>query len=253
MELHDSPLSPYALKVRMVLYEKGLDFEAREVWSDADRERLGALNPRVEVPALVDGDAVVVDSKVICAYLEERFPEPALLPRAAAERARCRRLELLSDGELDACAYVLGLVKLFRPGLDEDRPEVAEQAAELATRLYVRLERELAGRDWFCGEPSLADLALVPHLRTLAFMGEPPGDEQPALAAWLARVSERPSVRRAIREMAEAFGRARSEPGFTSVPLHWRDHRIEAALRCGLGPWLDGELASGGAFLSPPG
>ncbi|MCG8592736.1 MAG: glutathione S-transferase family protein [Proteobacteria bacterium] len=251
MQLHDNAFSPYALKVRMVLYEKGVDFELCEVWTDADRERLRTLNPRVEVPALVDDGVAIADSRVICEYLEERFPEPAVYPRDARERARCRRLELKSDGEIDACAYVLGLVKLFRPALDKERPEIAERAGEIASQHHARLEQELGDREWLCGELSLADLALAPHLRTLAFMGHPPGPEHPALAAWLERLSARPSVRRGIREMAANFARASSEPGFEAAPLHWRDHRIECAVRCGLGSWLDQELASGGAFLSP--
>ena len=66
MMLFDNPLSPYSFKVRACLYEKGLEFEKREISTHSQRDELLALNPRGEVPALRDGDTVVVDSRVIC-------------------------------------------------------------------------------------------------------------------------------------------------------------------------------------------
>jgi glutathione S-transferase len=60
-----------------------------------------AVSPRGEVPALVDGDAVVYDSTLICEYLEERHPTPALLPSDAAGRVRVRALERWADMQLD--------------------------------------------------------------------------------------------------------------------------------------------------------
>jgi glutathione S-transferase len=252
MELHDHPFSPYAFKVRAALYEKGISFEKREVQKHADRERLLRLNPRGEVPAIVDGEAVICDSKVICAYLEERFPEPPLLPKDPVQRARARALELKSDGDLDACVFVLGLLKLTRPELAKQVPGALEKAVQALARHCAQLEREVEGREWFVGDFSLVDIALAPHLRAAAFMGYPPGAEHPALAAWLERVSARPSIRQAIRELAAGFA-ASKEPGnlFDPRRLHWRSDRIECALRVGLGPWLLEELAADRAFLSP--
>src|SRR5688572_6139383 len=109
MELHDNAFSPYAFKVRSVLYEKRAEFTKRELKQAADREALLRINPRGEVPVLVDGDAVICDSKVICAYLEDRFPEPALVPNDPVLRARCRYLELKSDTDVDACVFVLAI------------------------------------------------------------------------------------------------------------------------------------------------
>jgi glutathione S-transferase len=253
MELHDNAFSPFAFKVRAALYEKRIEFTKRELKQTADREALLRLNPRGEVPVLVDGEAVICDSKVICAYLEDRFPEPELIPKDPALRARCRYLELKSDTDVDACVFVLAIVKVTRPEIASEVPEAPARAAELLLQHYAFLEHELAGRDWFLGAFSLVDIALAPHLRAAAFLGHPPGPEHPALSAWLGRVKQRPSLRQATREMAEAFAASQSgsESLFDSKHLHWRNDRIEAALRCGLGCWLLSELATGGAFLSP--
>jgi glutathione S-transferase len=250
MQLHDNPFSPYAFKVRAVLYEKGADFEKCEVQRREQRERLLQLNPRGEVPALVDGNAVLCDSKVICAYLEERFPEPPLLPADPPARARVRWLELKSDTDVDAAIIVLGTLKMFRPEVAKDHPEALSRAEELLQKHFAFLERELAGRDWFAGSFSLADIALAPHLRAAAFMGYAP--EPPGLAAWLERVSERPSVAQAVREMAAGFAESQKPDSlFDPQHLHWRNDRIEALLRCGLGGWLLEELEAGRAFFSP--
>lgn len=252
MELYDHPFSPYAFKVRATLYEKDLPFEKREILRRADREALLRLNPRGEVPALVDGDAVICDSKVICAYLEDRFPDPALTPRDPVQRARCRQLELRSDTDVDACVLVLGILRLMRPELAEEVPGALPKAEEALRRHQAALERELAGREWFLGAFSLVDVALTPHLRTAAFMGYPPGPEHPALAAWLERGTRRPSLRQAMREFAEGYA-ASQQPDSVFDPkrLHWRNDRLEFAVRVGLGPWLLDELAADRAFLSP--
>jgi glutathione S-transferase len=253
MELFDNAFSPFAFKVRATIYEKDLAVTKREIRKQADRDALLAVNPRGEVPALADGDVVLADSKVICAYLEAKFPEPALLPKDPGLRARVQYLELKADTEIDACVFVLGLVKLMHPELARDVPEALPRVEAILRRHQAFLERELAGREWLVGTFSLADVALAPHLRSAAFIGYPPGPEHPALAAWLERCRTRPSLRRATREMAEAYAASMSDPDTIFDPrhVHWRNDRIECAVRCGLGAWLLQEMAAGRAFLSP--
>lgn len=252
MELYDNPFSPYAFKVRAALYEKQIPHEQREIKKRADHATLARVNPRAEVPALVVDGVAISDSKVICAYLDERFPEPPLYGRDPLLRARCRYLELKSDNELDPCILVLGLLKLMKPELAKQVPESLPGTEAALRRHYATLERELGGSDWFAGEFGIADIALTPHLRSASFMGYPPGPEHPGLAAWLERSAQRPSVRRALRDFARGFAESK-EPDSVFDPqrAHWRGDRIEFALRVGLGPWLADELAADRAFLSP--
>jgi len=86
--LYDDVFSPYARKVRIALYEKGVPFErVRALHGDCNRTDFLHVNPRAEVPALVDGDFSLYDSTIICEYLEDRYPRTVPLPaRSPASR-----------------------------------------------------------------------------------------------------------------------------------------------------------------------
>ena len=86
MKLYDHPLSPYAMKIRMILAEKGIEHEKHEIHTHAQRDELLALNPRAEVPALVDGETraeiVVTDNgRGLPAQARERLTEPYVTTR----------------------------------------------------------------------------------------------------------------------------------------------------------------------------
>lgn len=257
MKLFDNPTSPYAMKVRVMLYEKGLDFENHEIHFHSDRDALLRVNPRGEVPALQDGEAVIYDSRVICEYLEDKYPTPPLTPTDPALKARCRALETICDTQIDACVIAIGLVKVFRPDMEAQHADALQKAVATLDKHCANLEAELAGREYLLGEFSRADIALAPHLGFAAFMGYPIDPKYRDLAAWMTRVNARPSVRRATQEALAAFEKSQAaaadgeRPIFDSQNLHWRNDRIEALLRVGLGPWLLEELAGGRAFFSP--
>ena len=103
MKLYSGPLSLFSAKARIALGEKGLAHELVQVgWSRAaayepHHPDVIALNPKRQVPILVDGDVVVYDSTLIAEYLEDRYPEPRLFPTSPAERARCRQQEAAAD------------------------------------------------------------------------------------------------------------------------------------------------------------
>jgi glutathione S-transferase len=252
MELYDNPFSPYAFKVRATLYEKQVPFELHVLRHRHQRDELLAVNPRGEVPALRDDDTVVYDSSVMCEYIEEKWPEPPLLPADPGERARCRLLERLADGPLDGCGIVAGMMKIFRPELAEKHPEVLARAEVQLQGLYARLDRELGEREFLCGAFSRADIAAAPHLLASAFIGYPVGDDLPRVKAWVERVQARPSIARATAEMLEAFewSRTDSDPIFETDRLHFRDHRLEWTVRLGLGGWLLDEIAADRVFFS---
>ena len=222
MKLFDNPLSPYAMKIRTILYEKGIEFEKHEIHTESQREEFLKLNPRAEVPALVDGEAVLFDSKVIAEYIEETYPSPPLLPKDPAERARCRLLELLADTELDGAVLAYSLFKFFRPEMAEQQPEAFEKAGSALRRHFVALEERLRGRPYFLGSFSRADIAFAPHVGACGFLGLAPGDDTPRLAAWQARMNERESVQRTTQEAMAAIGQQHDEPFFDNdrLPPH---------------------------------
>ncbi len=255
IQLYDNPLSPYARKVRLALYEKGLEFEKHEIHTKSQRDELLRVNPRGEVPALVDGGATIYDSAVICAYLEDRYPQVPLLPADPVERARCRRLEKISDGAVDVAGILVFISKMMRPELEQQFPELPAKVTAAVEDVYDFLEREIAGRQVFAGEAfSIAEAALLPHLSVLVFVGYPIGPSRPQLTAWLERMNQRESVQRDMADAVAAFEKSQTiaDPLFDNQHLHWRDQRIEGLLQVGLGAWLLDEIEKGTGFLPPP-
>ncbi len=209
MKLYYSPLSVFSAKPRIAMYEKAIAHEIRLVnWTPATGwikpEELPRLNPKAQIPVLVDGDEVVYDSTIILEYLEDRFPKAALFPAGAGQRARCRMLEDLGDTLLAPNLGVLVREVLLKPDSStRDSAAVAATKAELA-RNYQRLDRELSGREYLCGEFSVADISCFSPINIASLMEGAPPPECAKLASWLKRMTSRPSVSRYLAEFAEA-------------------------------------------------
>jgi glutathione S-transferase len=212
MKLYTHALSPFSAKVRIALAEKGVSFEeerlpiTRTAIVRKPKELLDA-NPRGEVPTLFDGDLALHDSTVILEYLEERFPEPPLLPAGgAAQRARARLLEDDADWLMTtAIADLLAEAYRKTDPAARDASKIAA-ASEAIRRAYDRLESALAdGREHLAGAFGVADVAWYLPVSFAAFFGVSPAGTHPRLAAWLARVAARPSIAAETGAMTEAL------------------------------------------------
>ena len=207
MRLYSGPLSLFTAKVRIALAEKGLAYERVEVgWSLAQRYEphhpdVLALNPKKQVPVLVDGDLAVYDSTLIFEYLEDRHPEPPLYPRDAAGRARCRQLEAAADEILFPHVWTL-IDKGFYPAGGAGRDEAVLAGARAAIGRYCdEREKELSDRAWLCGDFSVADIGNFVFLNAAATLGAPLGPGHERLAGWFERTAARPAVAREVAEM----------------------------------------------------
>jgi len=244
LRLFDHPLSPYGQKVKIALYEKGIEFDAAmptAIGSGQVDTEFGAANPRAEVPALIDGDTAVFDSTVILEYIEDKWPAPPLLPKAAGERARLRMLEDVMDTHFEAITWALSEIRNFgrAQGSEAERLEAAG-GAELA-RWYAWLERQLGDRTWFNGtEFGWGDLSVVPFVNGARGFGHHPPDAS-ALARWLERANTRDSVRR-VSAAAAAVAMSGASAGMAAVrqaleaglfKREYRDHRLEWMIRNG--------------------
>ena len=163
IKLYDSAFSPFARKVRMVLDHKGLSYEAVDGLLKSSHGALKAVNGRVEVPVLVDGDIVVVNSPDIVAYLDERYPANPIYPHSPAARVHARAWERTSDTLVDPIFVDISYWKWAeRP--DPMPPGLLEAARADLALVYDALDRELAQREFVSGPLSVADIALFPHL-----------------------------------------------------------------------------------------
>ena len=200
MRLYSGPVSLFTAKVRIALAEKDLAYERIEVeWSLESRYLphhpvVAALNPKDEVPVLVDGDLVVYDSTVILEYLEDRYPDPPLYPRDLAERARCRQLEAAADEIVFPRVWDLTEESLYPAGAagrDEGRLRGAQEAM---ANQHAELDKQLANRDYLCGDFGVADVGTFIMLSAAATLGAPVNERCANLHAWLGRLGQRPSV-----------------------------------------------------------
>jgi glutathione S-transferase len=215
MKLYYSPLSMFSAKVRIALYDKGITHEAQLVgWTPATGwikpAELARLNPKSQIPILIDGDAVIYDSTIIQEYLEERFPKPALFPADLAQRARCRMLEDLGDTLIAPNLGVLVREVVLKPDpATRDRAAVAQVKEELA-RQYQRLDRDLGARDFLCGDFTVADISCFSPINIASLMEGAPPPDCTNLTAWMDRMRKRPSVARYLAEFAGALEQLRS-------------------------------------------
>ncbi len=244
MTLYDNAISPFARKVRMVLDWKGLAYETVDGLDKRNRDRLASVNRRAEVPTLVDGGLAVINSADIVAYLEHRYPAQPVYPADPALRLRARAWERCADTVVDAI-LVNHSSWLIDMRSDTIPAGLKEKAQADLDQVYTALERELAGRDFLCGEFSIADLALFPHLAAVQMSGVPNSpQEHPRLAAWAKRLRGMP-VCRADLERARAFMDDLAKQNFERVKIFWRGDRIEWMLAKGYDKWFMAEIAAG--------
>lgn len=233
--------SVHSFKVRVVLHEKRVE------WADRTVELLRfehlnpsylRLNPNGVVPTLVhDGDAVL-ESSVICQYVDEVFPDPALVPAAPRLRAQCRAWLKYFDDVVHPVVRKASFELLYRPHLARmpqsalrerlrSHPDPVRAAAFLKAaegspdpsavadslrvfeRIVLQIEGGLREREWLSGSAfGMADVAMAPFVERLDTLALNALWTQPRARAWAQRMMLRPSV---IRSRAPARYRLSSD------------------------------------------
>ena len=236
LELYHHGSSACAAKVRFALAEKRLPWESRYVdilKGEQFAPEFLALNPKAVVPVLVHDGAVIVESTVICEYLEETFPANALYPPTPLERAHVRVWTKAVDEELHpACSAITYVVShrhtILRNGAGSFEDFLARGANEGTAartlkwqwiqhgleapgaadeiRLYDaylhKMERALADSEWLVGGRfTMADVAMAPYVNRLAALAMErlwEGGRLPRVESWFERVRARPTFRPAF-------------------------------------------------------
>ena len=209
--------SPFVRKVRVFLAEKGLDYELQQVNPFAAPAGWREISPLGKIPAFKDGDRVLNDSSVICAYLERRFSEPPLYPSEAYDYARALWFEEFADGGLIAIAgpkvFLPLVLKPLFGGKAEADPEdeaVAEKTLrEDVAPLFDYLEREIGEKEFLVGgRLTIADVSLASPFVNLRHAGVAPERKRwPRLRAYVERLHARPAFAKLIAEETPLFGK----------------------------------------------
>jgi glutathione S-transferase len=205
MKLYSGPLSMFGAKAEIAVREKGVPFDLEMVaFSQAQgyqprHPEVLRVNPKRQVPVLIDDDVEIFDSTQIFEYLEHRWPQPALWPDSPAARARARQLELASDE-----VFFPHVIKLMGMRAKPDPVESPDwlKAVEAIEAYYGRMEALLANREWLAGEYSYADIAFYMAQFFAARHTVPMAPRHASLIAWRRRMAGRPAVRPVIEAMA---------------------------------------------------
>ena len=167
-------LSPYVRKVLVFLHLKRVPYTIDPIIPFMGDERFSRLSPLRRIPVLVDGDVTLADSSVICQYLEDRHPTPALYPRDVGTRARARWLEEFADTRMgDVFIWRLFNQLAIRPfvwGEPTDKELVARTLAEDVPQILDYLEAEAPAEGFIFGDISIADVAIACFFRNAAFV-----------------------------------------------------------------------------------
>ena len=214
MKIYSGPVSMFGAKVQIAAAEKGLEFDLEMVpftlWAaqryDPVHPEVARINPKGQVPVVVDGSLELFDSTQIFEYFEDLRPTPALWPASIRDRARARLLELRSDEVFFPAAFQKALAHRGEP----DHPE-AVQARATTTAFYEEMERQLAGREYLAGGFSYADIAFYMASLFGERMGAPLTGDAPNLLRWRDRMTDRPAVQQVVKPMV-AFLTSQGRP-----------------------------------------
>ena len=177
MNLYSGTTDPFSHRCRIVLFEKGMDFEVIDVDLYNKPEDIAVINPYNRVPVLVDRDLVLYEANIINEYIDERFPHPQLMPPDPIMRARAR--QLLHTFEQELFTHLEAL-EAAQKGVDKVRTHVRDHLTQLAP-VFTK-QKYMLGDEF-----SMLDVAIAPLLWRL----EHYGIELPKAAAPLMKYAER--------------------------------------------------------------
>jgi stringent starvation protein A len=183
MVLYSGTTCPFSQRCRFVLFEKGMDFEIRDVDLFNKPEDISIMNPYGQVPILVERDLILYESNIINEYIDERFPHPQLMPPDPVMRSRARLF--LFNFERELFVHVQALEKREAPkdggkAMEKARQQIRDRLTQLSP-IFLK-NKYMLGDDF-----SMLDVAIAPLLWRLDHYGI----EMPKTAAPLLRYAER--------------------------------------------------------------
>jgi glutathione S-transferase len=204
--VYGSSLSPFVRKVCVAMAEKGLDFTIEQINPFAPPEWFGEISPLKRIPVLRDTDEpepnTLPDSSVICAYLEAKWPAPALYPANPFARAEALWFEEYADTQMMQSLIPVFFQRVVKRlgGGPCDETIVAAALEEKAPPVFDYLEKSISGRRYFAGDSfSIADIAVAAMLVNFEHGGEMlDASRWPELARFASAAHQRPSFAQCV-------------------------------------------------------
>jgi len=208
--LHGAYGSPFVRKVLYVLAVKDLPFEHIQQMPFTGDAQYLKINPLGKIPSLQDGDLTLCDSTVICEYLEDSHPTPAVYPAGAADKARARWLEELADSRVTELAAGIFFQRYMRAVVmkkESDEELVEKIITERLPPLLDHLESQVPAEGFIFGDIMLADVSLLSPFINASYAGYQVDPERwPLFSGLLARVKSDQVMSRILSDEAAAMG-----------------------------------------------
>ena len=183
MKLYSNSIDPFSHRCRIVLYEKGMDFDVIDVDLNNKPEDLSILSPYSDYPVLEERDLVLTDPNIINEYIDERFPHPQLMPPDPVMRARARLF--LKDMENELFIHMRNI--------EAKESKVRENARKVITNTLIQLSPILDKQEFLLhDEYSMLDVAMAPLLWRLDHYGIKLGNQSKALLKYADKIFTRP-------------------------------------------------------------
>ncbi|MGK6356013.1 glutathione S-transferase family protein [Sphingomonas sp. DT-207] len=204
-------VSPYARKVLVALDHKGVDYEIDPIVPFYGTDEFTRVSPLRRIPVLIDGDLVLNDSTVIAEYIEERWPEPPLMPRSPEDRAKARWMEEFADSRLgDLIIWRLFYQRTIVPFVWKREPDEALIARTVERDLPQALdwiEARAPAEGFLFDHVCTADISFACFFRNASLVGyEIDAERWPRTAAWIARVNAVPAFEGTMKFERATFG-----------------------------------------------
>jgi RNA polymerase-associated protein len=189
MTLYSGITDPFSHRCRIVLYEKGMDFEIIDVDLMNKPEDLAVMNPYNTTPVLVERDLVLYESNIINEYIDERFPHPQLMPADPVMRARARLFLHRFEKELF----------IHIDALEGNNQKNAEKARNLTRDALLQIAPVFAKHKYMLGDDySMLDVAITPLLWRLDYYGIDLSKNAVPLLKYAERIFSRPAYIEAL-------------------------------------------------------
>lgn len=193
MVLYSGTTCPFSQRCRFVLFEKGMDFEIRDIDLFNKPEDISVMNPYGQVPILLERDLILYESNIINEYIDERFPHPQLMPADPMMRARTRLL--LFNFEKELFIHVHTLENLRGKVSDKVMDNAKNEIRDRLTTLVPLLEQN----KYFLGDDfSMLDVAIAPLLWRLDYYGIELSKTAAPLMKYAERIFSRPAYIEAL-------------------------------------------------------
>lgn len=198
-----SYVSPYVRKVLVVLDLKGLPYEIDPIIPFMGNDEFSKLSPIRRIPVFTDDRITITDSTVICEYLDDRHPTPAMRPEGAVERARARWLEEFADTRMGEVLiwrlFNQVIINPFVWGVPTDEAILARTLQDDVPHVLDYLEGELPPAGFLFGALSTADVSIATFFRNAAYARYRVDPQRwPVTASFVDRVLATPSFRKLV-------------------------------------------------------